>query len=89
MAYISPFGEIYAIVTPEHRTIKKVTETLNSEKILLIPLNSSTEFQPQKIPISIIMKGYKVLGCVYFILVCPRATETASIGTPLFRRKTA
>lgn len=59
-----PFGEIYAIVTPEHRTIKKVTGTLNPEKFLLIPLNSSTEFQPQEIPISIIMKVYKVLGCV-------------------------
>lgn len=59
-----PFGEIYAIVTPEHRTIKKVTGSLNPEKFLLIPLNSSTEFQPQEIPISIIMKVYKVLGCV-------------------------
>lgn len=59
-----PFGEIYAIVTPEHRTIKKVTGSLNPEKFLLIPLNSSTEFQPQEIPMSIIMKVYKVLGCV-------------------------
>ncbi len=59
-----PFGEIYAIVTSEHRTIKKVTGSLNPEKFLLIPLNSSTEFQPQEIPISIIMKVYKVLGCV-------------------------
>ncbi len=59
-----PFGEIYAIVTSEHRTIKKVTGSLNPEKFLLIPLNPDIEFQPQEIPISIIMKVYKVLGCV-------------------------
>lgn len=59
-----PFGEIYAIVTSEHRTIKKVTGSLSPEKFLLIPLNSSAEFQPQEIPISIIIKVYKVLGCV-------------------------
>lgn len=59
-----PFGEIYAIVTSEHRTIKKVTGSLNPEKFLLIPLNPDIEFQRQEIPISIIMKVYKVLGCV-------------------------
>lgn len=59
-----PFGEIYAIVTSEHRTIKKVTGSLNPERLLLIPLNPNIEFQPQEIPISIIIRVYKVLGCV-------------------------
>lgn len=59
-----PFGEIYAIVTSEHRTIKKVTGSLNPERFLLIPLNPDIEFQPQEIPTSIIVKVYKVLGCV-------------------------
>lgn len=59
-----PFGEIYAIVTSEHRTIKKVTGSPNPEKFLLIPLNTDIEFQPQEISISIIIKVFKVLGCV-------------------------
>lgn len=59
-----PFGEIYAVVTTEHRTIKKVTGSLNPERFLLIPLNPDIEFQPQEIPISIITRVYKVLGCV-------------------------
>lgn len=59
-----PYGEIYAIVTTELRTIKKVTGSLKDDCFLLIPLNSSPEFQPQEIPKSIILKVFKVLGCM-------------------------
>lgn len=59
-----PYGEVYAIVTTEIRTIKKVTGTVNEDKLLLIPLNTSLEFQPQEIPKSIILKVFKVLGCM-------------------------
>lgn len=59
-----PSGEIYGIVTTEHRTIKKVTPSNKEGFITLIPSNQSPEFVPQDIPISIIRKVYKVLGCM-------------------------
>lgn len=59
-----PSGEIYGIVTTEHRTIKKVTPSNKEGFIKLIPSNQSPEFVPQDIPISIIRKVYKVLGCM-------------------------
>lgn len=59
-----PFGEIYAIVTTEHRTIKKVSAGHNHDFFTLIPLNKSIEYQPQEIPKSIILKVYKVMGCM-------------------------
>lgn len=59
-----PFGEIYAIVTTEHRTIKKLSAGHNHDFFTLIPLNKSIEYQPQEIPKSIILKVYKVMGCM-------------------------
>lgn len=59
-----PFGEIYAIVTTEHRTIKKISAGHDHNFFTLIPLNKSIEYQPQEIPKSIILKVYKVMGCM-------------------------
>lgn len=59
-----PFGEVYGIVTDEHRTIKRVTSSLKGENYLrLIPTNKSEEYQPQDIPTRLIIAVYKVLGC--------------------------
>ena len=59
-----PAGEIYGIVTTEHRTIKKVRPSDREGYIRLIPINRSPEYTEQDIPVSIIIKVYKVLGCV-------------------------
>lgn len=59
-----PYGEVYAIVTKDLRTIKKITGSKKEDSFLLIPLNTNPEFQPQEIPKSIITKVYKVLGCM-------------------------
>lgn len=59
-----PFGEVYGIVTDEHRTIKRVTSSLKGENYFrLIPTNKSEEYQPQDIPTRLIIAVYKVLGC--------------------------
>lgn len=59
-----PAGEIYGLVTTEHRTIKKVCPSPKEGYLRLIPTNKSPEYIPQDIPISIIIKVYKVLGCM-------------------------
>lgn len=59
-----PAGEIYGLVTTEHRTIKKVCPSPKEGYLRLIPTNKSPEYVPQDIPISIIIKVYKVLGCM-------------------------
>lgn len=59
-----PAGEIYGLVTTEHRTIKKVCPSPKEGYLRLIPTNKSPEYVPQDIPISIVIKVYKVLGCM-------------------------
>ena len=59
-----PSGEIYGIVTTEHRTIKKISPSTKEGFIRLIPSNQSPEYVPQDIPISIVRRVYKVLGCM-------------------------
>lgn len=59
-----PSGEIYGIVTTEHRTIKKVCPSDKDGYITLIPSNPSPEFKAQDIPLSIVKRVYKVLGCM-------------------------
>ncbi|WP_321479725.1 LexA family transcriptional regulator [uncultured Bacteroides sp.] len=59
-----PFGEVYGIVTKEHRTIKRVTASEKEDNFLLIPTNKSPEYKAQNIPIKIILKVFKVLGCM-------------------------
>ena len=59
-----PSGEIYGLVTTEHRTIKKVCPSPKEGYLRLIPTNKSPEYVPQDVPISIVIKVYKVLGCM-------------------------
>lgn len=59
-----PFGEVYGIVTNEHRTIKRVTASTKEGFLKLVPTNKSSEYQPQDIPVSIIIRIFRVLGCV-------------------------
>lgn len=59
-----PSGEIYAIVTAEHRTIKRVSPGKHEGYILLTPSNPSSEYVPQEIPLSIVQRVYRVLGCM-------------------------
>ena len=59
-----PSGEIYAIVTTEQRTIKRVSPGKHEGYILLTPTNPSPEYVPQEIPLSIVQRVYRVLGCM-------------------------
>lgn len=57
------YGEMYAIVTTENRTVKYVRKSTKGEDWLrLVPVNVS-EYDDQDIPKSVIMKVFKVLGC--------------------------
>lgn len=59
-----PYGEVYGIVTQEHRTIKRVTGSDKEGFLKLIPTNTAPEYAPQDIPVSVILHVYKVLGCM-------------------------
>lgn len=57
-----PTKEIYAIVTEDFRTVKRIELSDREGYIRLIP--SNTEYQAQEIPISMITKVYAVLGSI-------------------------
>lgn len=59
-----PYGEIYAIITTEHRTIKIVTAHENNDLLTLIPYNKSPEFISQSIPKKLITNIYAVKGSI-------------------------
>ena len=59
-----PIGEIYAIVTDEYRTVKRIRLSERPGYIWLIPSNTSPEYQEQEIPINMITKVYAVLGSI-------------------------
>ena len=59
------FGEVYGIITDDMRTVKTVTKSQKGEDFLqLVPENKSEEYQPQDIPVKLIRKVFKVLGCM-------------------------
>lgn len=60
-------GEIYAIVTDEFRTIKKIRKGDNEGEVLLVPENLE-DFDPKPISISLIRDVYQVLGCMKKII---------------------
>lgn len=60
-----PYGEIYAIVTENFRTVKRLGKAEKKDFIRLIPSNKSPEYSPQDIPISMIQKIYAVLGSMH------------------------
>ena len=57
-----PTGEIYAIITEDYRTVKRIKMSDRDGFVRLIPSNK--EFQEQEIPISMITKVYAVLGSI-------------------------
>lgn len=56
------FGEIYAVVSDEFRTIKIVGKSEKEDCFKLIPYSKSPEFSEQDIPKSIIKEVYRVKG---------------------------
>ena len=55
------YGEIYAIVTDEYRTVKKVRKSKKGDDFIkLVPMND--EFDEQDIPKAIVRKVFQVLG---------------------------
>lgn len=57
-----PTKEIYAIVTEDYRTVKRIELSDRDGYVRLIPSNK--EFQVQEIPMSMITKVYAVLGSI-------------------------
>ena len=57
-----PTKEIYAIVTPEWRTVKRIELSDREGFIRLLP--SNPEYQAQEIPMEMITKVYAVLGSI-------------------------
>lgn len=59
-----PYGEIYAIVTDDFRTVKRIGRSEKEGYIRLIPTNKQDGYENQDIPINIIRKIYHVLGSI-------------------------
>ena len=59
-----PFGEVYAIYTTEHRTIKIVTAGKDEDHLTLIPYNKGREFVEQQIPKKLIKQMFRVYGSI-------------------------
>lgn len=58
------FGEIYAIITEEYRTIKIVGQGQDADHYTLIPYSKSDEFSRQPIPKSMIRQIFQVKGSI-------------------------
>ena len=59
-----PFGEVYALVTDNYRTIKRLSKSDKEGFIRLVPTNPAPEYASQDIPVSHIRKIYQVLVSV-------------------------
>ena len=57
-----PTNEIYAIITEDYRTVKRIELSDRAGFVRLIPSNK--EFKTQEIPIEMITKVYAVLGSI-------------------------
>ncbi len=55
------YGQIYGVVTPEYRTVKRIRKASNPEMIVLEPINK--DYDPTEIPKSIITGMWLVIGC--------------------------
>lgn len=55
------YGEVYAIVTPEYRTIKRIRKATIKDYITLVPENP--DYDSQDILADSIQAVYQVLGC--------------------------
>lgn len=58
------YGEIYAIITGDFRTIKIVTKSQSKDCYTLVPYNKSSEFTQQDIPKDLIKHMFKVKGSI-------------------------
>lgn len=58
------FGEIYALVTDEFRTVKIVGKGKDNKHLRLIPYNKSIEFSEQQIPKRLINHLFRVKGSI-------------------------
>lgn len=59
-----PYGEIYAIVTDDFRTVKRISRSDKDGFIKLIPTNKQGGYVEQDIPIKMIRKIFHVLGSI-------------------------
>ena len=55
------YGEVYALVTNQYRTVKRIRRSELPDHIRLIPENP--DYDPQDIPISSVLAVFQVLGC--------------------------
>lgn len=55
------YGEVYALVTEQYRTVKRIRRSERDGWIRLVPENP--DYDPQDIPASSIIALYQVLGC--------------------------
>lgn len=55
------YGQIYGIVTPEYRTVKRIRKASNPDNVVLEPINK--DFDPTEIPKKIITGLWLVVGC--------------------------
>lgn len=60
-----PVGEIYAFVTDEYRTVKRLAKSSREGFIKLVPSNKSPEYSEQEIPVSMVRKVFVVLGSIH------------------------
>lgn len=58
------FGEIYAIITDEFRTVKIITKSDSNDKLRLVPLNQDPNYCIQDIPVSKIVQIFALYGVV-------------------------
>lgn len=55
------YGEVYALVTEQYRTVKRIRKSDREGWIRLVPENP--DYDPQDIPITSVVALYQVLGC--------------------------
>lgn len=55
------YGEVYALVTEQYRTVKRVRRSDQEGYIRLVPENP--DYDPQDIPAASVVALYQVLGC--------------------------
>ena len=59
-----PFGEIYAIITDEFRTVKIITKSEANDFFKLVPYSKDPVFTEQEIPKKLINHIFAVKGCI-------------------------
>ena len=55
------YGEVYALVTEQYRTVKRIRKSEIDGCIRLVPENP--DYDPQDIPVTSVIAIFQVLGC--------------------------